>query len=47
MWDGQPKPKSIMDEQNPLTHFEDSEIEPEPNPALLKPKEDAFETVKR
>jgi len=36
-----------MDEQNPLTHFEDADVEGEPNPALLKPKADAFETVKR
>jgi len=44
MWDGQPKPKSIMEETNPLINLD---VDPEPNPALLRPKEDCFETVKR
>ena len=44
MWDGQPLPKSIMDETNPLINMD---VEPEVNPSMLKPKGDCFETVKR
>jgi len=44
MWEGQPMPKSVLDEQNPLYNMD---VDPEPNPALLKPKEDCFEVVKR
>ena len=44
VWEGVGRPKSIMDEENPIF---DMEGEPEENPNLVREKEPVWETVKR
>ena len=44
VWEGKKIPPSILDEKNPLFN---SDVQPEINPNIAKPKPEAFETVKR
>lgn len=47
-WEGKQKPKSILNETNPLIEQMRAEkAEPEMNPNLNKPKEQQFVNVKR